>query len=115
MSVSFNANPNMNANYTKTLEQKKKSAQLMAIAGSGMATSACALHFLKAPLAVKHPGIVFAGSILGILGSAFGLSQSAKIGQELKKYYTQEPLQMYLPRLKEAQEAYRYYQAEKTL
>ncbi len=96
MSVGSITNANMNASYTKQLEQKKKSAQVMALSGSGMATSACALHFLKAPLAVKHPGIVFAGSILGLLGTVFGFSQAAKIEKELKKYDTQEPQQMYL-------------------
>ena len=79
MSVGSITNANMNASYTKQLEQKKKSAQVMALSGSGMATSACALHFLKAPLAVKHPGIVFDGSILGLLGTVFGFSQAAKI------------------------------------
>lgn len=95
MSLGSITSTNMNASYPKYLEQKKKAANMLWLSGLALSTSACAAHFTKAPIAVKHPWILFAGSALGLLGTVFGVSKSASIGNELKKY-TQESQPIYL-------------------
>lgn len=82
-------NSNLGAYYPKSLEDKRKRAMGLAIPGSLLTISGCALHFAKAPFAVKNPKLLFGWTVLGFLGSFFGFSQAAKAQSELNKFNAQ--------------------------
>lgn len=85
MSVN-SVNWNCNASYSQYLQKKKDNAISLAICGGGLASSASALHLVKAPVAAKHPWLLFAGAALGTIAAMFGLSKAASISKELKTY-----------------------------